>query len=176
MCVSEIHPCATLYRSCVSGYCFAAPRLNRRPRWLECLAWPCPASLVRQRRRSGTCHYRTPYTRPEAPDGRFSTNALRDRVHAVIAAHDGKVDPQRDLDVGVPQPRAYQIERDPAGHQPVPGGTVPQAVSPSAPLPGTRRFLTQASPFDPIADVPESRAHAEWNELVPRRTGSPASS
>ena len=77
------------------------------------------------------------------------TNVLRDRVHAVIAADDGKVDPQGDLDVGVAQPGADHIERHPAGHQPMPGGTVPQAVSAGAPMPGPRRLLTQARGLDP---------------------------
>ena len=94
---------------------------------------------------------------------------LRHRVHAVIAAHDRQVNPQRHLDVGVAQPRADHIQRDLPDHQPMPGGTVPQAVSASAPLPGPRRFLFQAGPLDPVADVPERRPHAERHHPVPRR-------
>ena len=54
-----------------------------------------------------------------------STGALRDRVHAVIAAHDRQVNTQRDLDVRVAQPCRHHIQRDLPDHQPMPSGTVP---------------------------------------------------
>ena len=69
----------------------------------------------------------------------------------------------------MPQPRADHIERNTAGHQPVPGGTVPQAVGAGAPLPGPGRLLTQARAFDPVPNVPQRRPHAELHQLVPRR-------
>ena len=46
---------------------------------------------------------------------------------------------------------------------------MPQTVSASAPLPGPWGFLIKARPFDPVADVPESRAHTERHQLIPRR-------
>ena len=99
---------------------------------------------------------------------------LRHRVHAVIAAHDRQVNPQRHLDVGVAQPRADHIQRDLPHHEPVPGRRMPgcehphvAAQSPAIPHPGC--------PFDTIADVPERSPHAEPDHLVPRRPW-PASS
>ena len=44
-----------------------------------------------------------------------------------------------------------------------------QGMSASAPPPRTRRLLTQARPFDPVADVPERRPHTQRHQLVPRR-------
>ena len=62
--------------------------------------------------------------------------------------------------------------RNPAGHQPVPGGRMTQTVSPSAPLPGAWRLLVETGPFDAIPDVPQRTPHRQSHHLVPRRPAS----
>ena len=69
---------------------------------------------------------------------------LRHVLHAVVTAHNGQVDPERDLHGRMTQPLADNVQRNPTGHQPMPSGTVPQAVSSRTSLPGPRGLQVEA--------------------------------
>ena len=69
------------------------------------------------------------------------------------------------------------VERDLTHNEPVPSSTMAQSCErPARRFPSPQRFLVEARPCDPIADVPERRPHAERLPACLLATCWPASS
>ena len=102
--------------------------------------------------------------------------ASRHRIHTVIAPHDGQVEPQRNLHVGVAQPSTDDVQRHLPDHQPVPSRRVPQAVSSCTALTSTWRLLVEARPLDAVADVPPTPSSWPAPPPCPSAPCLPASS
>ena len=63
----------------------------------NCWRTPRRGRAVNQRRRSGTCRYRTPHTPPEARGGRFSWSRCQGRRQNIPVGRSKSVPPERSL-------------------------------------------------------------------------------
>ena len=98
-----------------------------------------------------------------------TSTLLRNGFHAVVAPHDGQVDPQRNLHVGMAKPLRDNVQRYLPDHQPMPRSTVPQTMSSCTSLTSPWRLLVETRPLDAIPDVPQRRPHGQRHHLVPGR-------
>ena len=71
------------------------------------------------------------------------TPSIRHIRHGVGAAHNKRVEAERDLRVGTPQPLRDHVQQNPGGGQPVPGGTVAETVSSRHQAFGAGRLLVE---------------------------------
>ena len=87
------------------------------------------------------------------------------------AAHDRKVDAERDLRGRMPQPLRDHVQWDPRRGQLGTGRTVPEAMGPSSLAPGPGRLLIQAGMLNAISQMPQGRLPGQPDNQVPRTVG-----